>query len=59
MQSRCDCAGWLGGEERAERCASREEGEGRGEKGDGRREKRRRREREGRRRKRAMTIHLL
>ena len=48
MQSQCDCAGWLGGEERAGRCTSRggkrerEEGEGR--------EKREKGEREGERR---------
>ena len=37
MQSQCDCAGWLGGEERAGRCTSRG-GEGRGE-GEGRERK--------------------
>ena len=48
MQSQCDCAGWLGGEERAGRCTprggkrEREEGEGR--------EKREKGEREGERR---------
>ena len=44
MQSQCDCAGWLGGEERAGRCTSRG-GEGRGE-GEGREGRTRGKERE-------------
>ena len=57
MQSQCDCAGWLGGEERAGRCTSRggkrerEEGEGR--------ERREKRERGGRKENRTRGTTLL
>ena len=48
MQSQCDCAGWLGGEERAGRCTSRG---GKRERDEGEeRERREKREREGERR---------
>ena len=48
MQFRCDCAGWLGGEERAGRCMSRGGGRERGEGEKEREEEERRGEGKGR-----------
>ena len=62
MQFRCDCAGWLGGEERAGRCMSRGGGRERGEGEKEREEEERRGEGKGRweegREKRSCTLLL-
>ena len=57
MQSQCDCAGWLGGEERAGRCTSRG---GKRERDEGEeRERREKRERGGRKENRTRGTTLL